>query len=955
MPVGPRGEQGASGKDGLSAYELWVKAVSDKTIDYSGPTDISHFFLYLKGKDGADGKDGRDGANGKSAYEMWKEYVASGVDDPHNPGTKWDVTRVSIADFYWFLTGNNGADGHVPYIKDGNWWIGDKDTGVKAKGEAGADGKNGVDGQGAYEMWVTYVKETIASGGKVIDQNGNEITLSDLSIQKFFQYLTGKAGQKGDKGADGKDGVDGRDGQDGRDGVDGKDGKDGLTPEIDPKTGEWIIIDRETRDTIFTHVPARGRDGKDGSDGADGKDGADGQDGSTPYIGDNGNWWINGEDTGVKAQGPKGDTGADGKDGTDGKDGVDGKSAYELWIEEVTSEEGLEDPKNPGAKWDPSRTTLEDFFEYLRGAAGADGGEGSDGKDGEDGKDGSNGKSAYELWKELVLSEEGLDNPDNGVYDITEYPKWPRTAVSINDFYEYLRGRDGRDGNDGKDGDSGEDVAPTDTSYVDEADWGKYNVVPVRALAKVKERYSMRDTTYEYANPYTGGCFLAVTAPGPIMLPNCTVSFKDQAGNSYTRTSDESGYIYMKREELPVWKEGSPRISDLTYRTKPDSFVFDDRQVTDPDMIASTCGVPYQVEVVTEMLDSWWKDYHVFATYRISRIVEGEKELSWGDQIFPSSSDDGLGYFYYRNAGDMSKLRNLLLDSYSQLDYYCLGNHFIRLKNDDVQREWSRSRGTVASVATKNVIYGNGTYPQTIDIHYLPVRERGGQFTYDDYVPDYGMESVSEEKTIIPEYCSIGSLDVKAKKGGSGDEPYTSFNGKLVMSDDGASKVLVNNTNYELILGQTSFSFSLDYSTFGHVYMRQSYYDESSKTFRFKRYDTLLDYLEDTGETATQREVMIFENSGMLGDVSINNKVSVYFTVRDGKISEEIDRSFIIRNVYDKFTVKFQNFDFEDVFYEGLDGTFSYSEEDPYVASCTLGKSRYTFQAIKDAKSAPLP
>ena len=33
--------------------------------------------------------------------------------------------------------------------------------------------------------------------------------------------------------------------------------------------------------------------------------------GYTPYIGENGNWWINGEDTGVKAEGDDGSTGAD--------------------------------------------------------------------------------------------------------------------------------------------------------------------------------------------------------------------------------------------------------------------------------------------------------------------------------------------------------------------------------------------------------------------------------------------------------------------------------------------------------------------------------------------------------------------------------------------------------------------------------------------------------------------
>ena len=37
-----------------------------------------------------------------------------------------------------------------------------------------------------------------------------------------------------------------------------------------------------------------------------GQDGKDGQDGATPYIGSNGNWYIDGRDTGVKAAGSDG-------------------------------------------------------------------------------------------------------------------------------------------------------------------------------------------------------------------------------------------------------------------------------------------------------------------------------------------------------------------------------------------------------------------------------------------------------------------------------------------------------------------------------------------------------------------------------------------------------------------------------------------------------------------------
>ena len=50
-----------------------------------------------------------------------------------------------------------------------------------------------------------------------------------------------------------------------------------------------------------------------------GVDGEPGKDGSTPYIGENGNWWLGDTDLGLSAQGPKGDQGESGNDGIDGE------------------------------------------------------------------------------------------------------------------------------------------------------------------------------------------------------------------------------------------------------------------------------------------------------------------------------------------------------------------------------------------------------------------------------------------------------------------------------------------------------------------------------------------------------------------------------------------------------------------------------------------------------------
>ena len=78
--------------------------------------------------------------------------------------------------------GEDGGQGQTPHIgSNGNWWIGTEDTGVKAKGEDGKDGKDGVtpvigiklDNDGIY-YWT---QQTGTSGGYtwIVDDEGNKI------------------------------------------------------------------------------------------------------------------------------------------------------------------------------------------------------------------------------------------------------------------------------------------------------------------------------------------------------------------------------------------------------------------------------------------------------------------------------------------------------------------------------------------------------------------------------------------------------------------------------------------------------------------------------------------------------------------------------------------------------------------------------------------------------------
>ena len=61
-----------------------------------------------------------------------------------------------------------------------------------------------------------------------------------------------------------------------------------------------------------------------GATGAPGANGKDGENGKTPYVGDNGNWYIGADDTGKPSRGAKGEPGSPGARGEPGSPGAKG-------------------------------------------------------------------------------------------------------------------------------------------------------------------------------------------------------------------------------------------------------------------------------------------------------------------------------------------------------------------------------------------------------------------------------------------------------------------------------------------------------------------------------------------------------------------------------------------------------------------------------------------------------
>lgn len=159
-------------------------------------------------------------------------------------------------------------------------------------------------------------------------------------------------------------------------------------PEV-AEDGFWYVYDAKEGKYVNTGVYGRGE---------------------TPYIGEGGNWFIAGVDTGVPATGPQGPAGAPGRDGADGapgpagangkdgspgepgKDGAQGPQG-ETGPQGPQGETGPQGPQGPQGETGPQGPKGDTGETGPQGPAGADGAPGKDGANGKDGKDGADGKT----------------------------------------------------------------------------------------------------------------------------------------------------------------------------------------------------------------------------------------------------------------------------------------------------------------------------------------------------------------------------------------------------------------------------------------------------------------------------------------------------------------------------------------------------------------------------------
>ena len=162
-----------------------------------------------------------------------------------------------------------GDDGLTPHIgANGNWWIGETDTGVQAEGKegpAGPQGERGIQGPQGPQGEPGRDGATGSQGPQ-----GEQGPAGETGAQGPMgpQGIQGPKGDKGETGADGQTGPQGPAGKDGAPGADGQPGTPG-----DPGFSPTVSVEDITGGHRVTITDAEGDKSFDVMDGKDGEGG----------------------------------------------------------------------------------------------------------------------------------------------------------------------------------------------------------------------------------------------------------------------------------------------------------------------------------------------------------------------------------------------------------------------------------------------------------------------------------------------------------------------------------------------------------------------------------------------------------------------------------------------------------------------------------------------------------
>ncbi|MDY5298019.1 MAG: DUF6273 domain-containing protein [Candidatus Enteromonas sp.] len=328
---GPKGDQGIPGIDGKDGSQIQTgTGQPNEESGFVGDlyVDTATGDLYSRGESGwiktgnirgSDGQNGKDGVSVVGVAKTNSDGLKDTYTISYSDGSTSEFVVTNGKDGPEGVQGIPGKDGHTPKItigENGHWFVDGVDTGYQAQGDKGEKGDKGNTGdKGDAGIGIASVVFQSSDG----EYDTYAIYLTDGSLGGTFKVKIAKDGEKG---------------------------RDGHTPVVTINgDGFWTV------DGVSTGIRAQGEQGVKGEDGrsivsvnlvssegnidtylirySDGSSSqfvvTNGKDGKTPYIGENGNWWIDNSDTGVPATGQKGDKGAKGDPGEKGEKGDKGQ------------------------------------------------------------------------------------------------------------------------------------------------------------------------------------------------------------------------------------------------------------------------------------------------------------------------------------------------------------------------------------------------------------------------------------------------------------------------------------------------------------------------------------------------------------------------------------------------------------------------------------------------------
>lgn len=189
---------------------------------------------------------GEDLPRGKSAYEIAKENGFDGTE------AEW-LASLKGATGAAGANGKDGENGKTPYVgENGNWYIGENDTGKPSRGAKGDKGSPGVT--------PTFGIESVETGAPGTDA---EVTMVGDAPNHALKFVI----PRGDKGAKGDTGAP---------------GTDGHTPVISASKTNGVTVIRADGEVIA--AISDGAKGDKGDTGSPGAKGDKGDTGVTPNL-----------------------------------------------------------------------------------------------------------------------------------------------------------------------------------------------------------------------------------------------------------------------------------------------------------------------------------------------------------------------------------------------------------------------------------------------------------------------------------------------------------------------------------------------------------------------------------------------------------------------------------------------------------------------------------------------